>query len=128
MGLSNPVCFSCTFHHPACSYPPVGKDEEGNVQIEFASKEHQTCWEVHHNGELFEGPRQPFGRLVYFRPSAEQHPMMPNTVPGIFLGWRLESALRYRHVLYVADYETVRQEGFKRKSVRSIQAKEVHFL
>ena len=33
--------------------------------------------------------------------------MEPTTKLGFFIGWRLESGLRYRGVLRILDYDTV---------------------
>ena len=102
------------------------KDAAGNVQDQYKHKEGLTCWEVHHNGDKFLGPSQPFGRLMYYLNRAG-HPLMPTTAPGLFVGWRLENGIRYRGVLMVADYEAVRTNGFLRRHIKSVPDKEVYF-
>ena len=83
---------------------PHEKDAAGNVLQEHEHKVNKSCWHVHH-GEPFPGPLQPFGRLIYYL--SRDHPMEPTTKPGFFIGWRLESGLRYRGVLRILDYDTV---------------------
>ena len=51
---------------------------------------------------------------------------MPKTSPGLFIGWRLESGLRYRGVLFVADYERVRKGEFDWKRVVAVHEREVY--
>ena len=53
--------------------------------------------------------------------------MQGTTSPGLFVGWRLESGLRHRGVLYIADYDTIRAKGFGARCVRSVPEKECHF-
>ena len=52
---------------------------------------------------------------------------MPRTSAGIFVGWQLESGLRYRMILKIADLESIRQGDFKWRFVHSVHEKEVHF-
>ena len=64
---------------------PYEKDAAGNVLPEHAHKVGKSCWAVHH-GSDFDGPLQPFGRLVYYL--NRTHPMSPTTTPGFFVGWK----------------------------------------
>ena len=50
---------------------------------------------------------------------------MANASPGLFVGYRLETGLRYRGVLMIADYETLREDHFEWRRVKSIHEKEV---
>mgnify|MGYP003318600937 CR=1 FL=1 len=79
-----------------------------------------------HDGEAFNGPVEPFGRLVYYL-DRSAHPLAPTTSAGLFLGWRLECGLRFRNVLLIANYDAVRERGFLLQLVRSIPQKEVYF-
>ena len=52
---------------------------------------------------------------------------MPNTVPGLFISWKLESGVRYRNVLLIADFAEVRGGTFRMTSIKEVHEKEVHF-
>ena len=54
-------------------------------------------------GRPFEGPRHLFGQLVFYRVKTGL-PLDPNLAPALFIGWRLDSGLRYRDVVQVLDY------------------------
>ena len=60
----------------------------------------------------FDGIRLCFGQLMYYR---RKHPtkktLEPNMAPGLFMGWRIESGLRYRGVLKVLDYQEYRSKS-----------------
>ena len=60
------------------------KDATGAILTEFQHKENQTCWEAHHDGAAFSGPRQLFGRLVHYW-TRNGHPLMPTAAPGLFI-------------------------------------------
>ena len=70
------------------------KNESGKVAPGYAWKPLRTCWEAHHGGEPFFGPRQPFGRLCWFYKKAG-NTMTPNAAPGLFLGWKINFGMRY---------------------------------
>ena len=54
--------------------------------------------------------------------------MTSTTKPGFFVGWRLESGLRYRNVVKVLDYESVVQgKTISSKSLHDVPEKEVYF-
>ncbi len=52
---------------------------------------------------------------------------MPPTVPGLFVGWRLESGMRYRGALYIADYDKIKKGNFQFRSLLKVPEKEVYF-
>ena len=54
--------------------------------------------------------------------------MIANTKPGFFVGWRLESGLRYRGMLKILDYDSVvRGKTISSRSILDIPDKEVYF-
>lgn len=53
---------------------------------------------------------------------------MPNTSPGLFVSWQFESGLRYREMLFIADYELCRRGVWLWASVRVVHESEVHTL
>ena len=59
------------------------KNESGKVAPGYAWKPLRTCWEAHHGGDPFFGPRQPFGRLCWYYKKAG-NTMTPNAAPGLF--------------------------------------------
>lgn len=73
-------------------------------------KQGQTCYEIANDGESFEGLRVPLGALVYYKPP--HHTSKPafeaRTLPGIFVGWRIDAAFKHRKVHLVLDYESLR--------------------
>ena len=105
---------------------PWEKDAAGNVLAMYKDKARQTCWTAFHDGEEFQGPFEPFGRLAYYY-NKDVHPLAPTTSPGIFIGWRLESGMRFRNVLLIADYDKVRLGVFKAEYVKKVPTKEVFF-
>ena len=104
---------------------PHEKNAGGVVLPEHQHKVGKTCWNVHH-GSDFSGPLQPFGRLVYYL--RRTHPMTTTTQPGFFIGWKLESGLRYRNVLKILDYDSVIQgKTIASRSIQDIPEQEVYF-
>ena len=71
----------------------------------------KTQWEAI-TREKFNGIRLCFGQLIYYR---KKHPtkrtLEPNMAPGLFLGWRIDSGLRYRNVTRILDYQEFRTRG-----------------
>ena len=53
--------------------------------------------------------------------------MAPNAAPGLFLGWKLESGLRYLGAVRIINYDAVRSKGFDPRCFRVVDQKEVHF-
>ena len=53
--------------------------------------------------------------------------MAPQTSPALFVGWKIESGLRYRQTLLVINYDRVRKTGFQARNIKAIPQKEVHF-
>ena len=66
---------------------------------------------------------QPFGRLCYYLDRAN-HPLQPTTVSGLFIGWRLDSGLRYRDVVRILNFENARNGNFQLRSIQNIPVKE----
>ena len=80
---------------------PIMRQEEdttGNILKEYEWKKEHTCWKVHHDGKELEGQMPLRGQLCYYL-NRENHTCMPRTSAGIFVGWQLESGLRYRMTL-----------------------------
>ena len=68
----------------------------------------KSQWEVLTKSP-FEGIRVCFGQLVYYRKKGpSMRALDPNLQPGLFLGWRLDSGMRYRFVTRVLDYTEFR--------------------
>ena len=105
---------------------PQERDAAGNVLEALEWKTKMTCWQAHHDGTPFSVPIQPFGRLCWYLDKSG-HTLMPPTVAGLFVGWRLESGLRFRGVVLIANYDKVRKDGFQNRFVNSIPDKEVYF-
>ena len=53
--------------------------------------------------------------------------MTPQTSPALFVSWKIESGLRYRHTLLIIDYDRVRTTGFRAQNIKAIPQKEVFF-
>ena len=51
---------------------------------------------------------------------------MPATLPGLFICWRLESGLRYRNMLKIADFESVRTGDFSWRHVKEVHETETY--
>ena len=79
-------------------------------------KQGWNCYEAANNGEPFEGLRLPLGALVYYKPPghANKPAFEPRTLPGIFVGWRLDAGFKHRKIDLALDYESVRckSKGF----------------
>lgn len=60
----------------------------------------------------------PLGALVYYK--AVAHSAKPafelRTLPGVFVGWRVDAGFKYRKIFLKIDYETLkfRSKGFKK--------------
>ena len=73
--------------------------------------ESKTQWEAATKAP-FEGLRLCFGQLMYYRRKAiGKKTLEPNMAPGLLLGWRIDSGLRYRNVVKVLDYTEFRTRG-----------------
>ena len=105
---------------------PGDYDAAGNLTAAGLAKRQLTCWAAHHSGDDFQGPLEPFGRLCYFL-EREKHPVEATTSPGLVIGWRIESGLRYRNVLLIGHFDKIRQKGFNPAFIISVPEKEVHF-
>ena len=102
---------------------PSEREEDGQIR-EGELKAKQSSWEAFHKGEPFIGKRPPFGSLVYYKSSG--HPLGNNTIPGLFVGWRIESGMRYRGVLHILDYERAQTNDFSLRNLRKIPEQEVY--
>eukprot|EP00973_Karenia_brevis_P031600 4358825-Karenia_brevis.AAC.1 len=51
--------------------------------------------------------------------------MAPNGVPGIFMGWEIQSGIRYRGNVYIGDWEAFTQKNWS--AVKLVPDKEVYF-
>ena len=109
-----------------CPMHPHDKDKSGNILPHAKHRTNWSCWTAFHGGEQFTGKRPIFGQLCFYLDD-KAHTLMPRTSAGIFVGWKLESGLRYRGVLQIADYETLRSGSYKWNQIKSIHEKEVHF-
>ena len=105
---------------------PWETDARGAPLPEHRAKSLQTCWEAHHDGQPFSCSLFPFGALCYYH-SKEGHPAGPTGVTGLFVGYRLESGLRFRDVLTVIDYEKTRSRGFRQEFLLNRSISEVVF-
>jgi len=63
-------------------------------------KQGWNCYEAANNGEPFEGLRIPLGALVYYKPPGHANKLAfePRTLPGIFVGWRLDAGFKHRKI------------------------------
>jgi hypothetical protein len=81
-------------------------------------KQGWTCYEVANGGEPFEGPRVLLGILVNYKPFQylNRPAFEARILPGIFMGWRIDSSFRHRKIYLMLDYESVRTnaKGFDR--------------
>ena len=55
------------------------------------------------------------------------HPMMPTTLPAIFLGWRMDFGVEFGGILRSGDCELFRQAKFSMTRVREVPVQEVYF-
>ena len=77
-------------------------------------------------GNPFLGVKYPLGALIFYKCKSEG-PTGATTKPGLFVGWKLESDWRYKEVVQILDYESVRQQSHKYAEPLSIHQKEVFF-
>ena len=59
-------------------------------------------WNKMHDHD-FLGLAFPFGSLVYYKPNIQNSKLGAKTLPGLFLGWRVESGINWKGVYKVAD-------------------------
>ena len=85
---------------------PIHPNETDESKIE---KSTQTCYEAA-TGETFTGLKLPFGVLVFYKPPKHRElpAFEPRTLPGIFVGWRMDAGFKHRGIHYVLDYESLR--------------------
>ena len=71
----------------------------------------KTQWEAITRSP-FIGTRKCFGQLVYYRDKrVSKRTLEPNMSPGLFLGWRIDSGLRYKNIVRVLDYMSYRVDN-----------------
>ena len=100
----------------------------GESRPTFEEKHSRTSWEVWHDGKLFTGPEQLFGRLVWYKNmSDDKHKMHPNLSPGFFLGWEIKSGLRYSEMCLIGDYERFKAGDFGLDRIKTVPDKELFF-
>ena len=105
---------------------PHERGADGRVLDQFSFKLGRTCWEVLSKGDPFTGPLQPFGRLCYYW-NHKAHPLDANGAPALFIGWRIESNMRYRGVLLVIRYYKAKEGDWSVNSIIACPEKEVFF-
>ena len=101
---------------------PTEREEDGSIK-EGEPKAKQSAWQCFHKGDPFVGKRPPFGCLVYYKQHG--HPLGPNAIPGLFVGWRIEKGLRYRGILHILDYNRAQTGDFDLRNLRTIPEQEV---
>eukprot|EP00973_Karenia_brevis_P055841 7765836-Karenia_brevis.AAC.1 len=57
----------------------------------------------------------------------DRNPCDEATIPGFFIGWVIESGMRYRDMLKIADYHAFKKGNFSRYSIHDVPVKEVVF-
>ena len=70
---------------------------------------------------------EPFGRLCLYRDNSKQHPAAPRETPGLFMGWVIDSGIRYRKQVIIADLENFKEGKFNQKMLKQCPELEVHF-
>ena len=97
---------------------PNDSDEVKNI------KQGWNCYEAANNGETFEGLRVPLGALLYYKPPSHTNKpaFEPRTLPGIFVGWRIDSGFKHHKIHLVLDFVVservlVRPSKFMRRSL-----------
>ena len=95
-------CTAHSFTNQAAIHP--NDSEEVKVR-----KGTETCYEAA-AGETFKGLKLPFGCLVYYKPPKHRElpAFEPRTLPGIFVGWRIDAGYAHKGVHYILDYESLR--------------------
>eukprot|EP00973_Karenia_brevis_P061863 8603632-Karenia_brevis.AAC.1 len=82
-----------------------GKSLEGYVQ-----KHSWSPWQAHHDGDTFLGPMEPFRRLCFYKDmKKDRNPSDDATIPGFFMGWKIEAGMRYRDMLKIAGYHAFKK-------------------
>ena len=116
----------------------VGSQCDGIRALEVAGGFPDCCWpflvpalamyrntEIHDDGkyawyerfcEHLEGQRIALGALVWFRPSVTKYKLakiLPRFQPGVFLGYELAPACRWKTPYMVADLESFKGDSSK---------------
>ena len=94
----------------AKSFTTLAPIHPNNSDEVKGAKQGLTCYEAANGGEPFEGHRVPLGALVCYKPPhhTNKPAFEPRTLPGIFVGWRIDSGFRQCKANLALDYESVR--------------------
>ena len=97
--------YFCTAHS-FCNQAVVHPNDSDEVKTK---KSTETCYEAA-SGEVFSGLKLPFGCLVYYKPPKHRElpAFEPRTLPGIFVGWRIDAGYVHKGIHLVLDYESLR--------------------
>ena len=61
-------------------------------------------------GTEFRGANYALGQLVFYRTKSQYKPKIdPNASPALMAGWKLEFGLKYKGVLSLFDYQSLRE-------------------
>ena len=63
-------------------------------------------WDKIHDHD-FLGLSFPFGSLIHYKPNVQNSKLGAQTLPGLFLGWRLEPGINWKGLYKVADFTNV---------------------
>ena len=90
-------CTAHSFTNQAVIHP---NDSDETMTI----KSTQTCYEAA-TGEVFQGLKLPFGCLVYYKPPKHRElpAFDPRTLPGIFVGWRIDAGYAHKGIHMILD-------------------------
>ena len=95
-------CTAHSFSNQAVIHPNDSEEVK-------TKKSTETCYEAA-SGEVFSGLKLPFGCLVYYKPPKHRElaAFEPRTLPGIFVGWRVDAGYLHKGIHLVLDYESLR--------------------
>ena len=95
-------CTAHSFSNQAVIHPNDSEEVK-------TKKSTETCYEAA-SGEVFSGLKLPFGCLVYYKPPKHRELAVfePRTLPGIFVGWRVDAGYVHKGIHLVLDYESLR--------------------
>lgn len=95
-------CTAHSFSNQAVIHPNDSEEVK-------TKKSTETCYEAA-SGEVFSGLKLPFGCLVYYKPPKHRElaAFEPRTLPGIFVGWRVDAGYVHKGIHLVLDYESLR--------------------
>ena len=95
-------CTAHSFSNQAVIHPNDSEEVK-------TKKSTETCYEAA-SGEVFSGLQLPFGCLVYYKPPKHRElaAFEPRTLPGIFVGCRVDAGYVHKGIHLVLDYESLR--------------------